>query len=78
MPAKGQRYVTHSEACAILGVSPPSLRRRVAAGHLRLFVDPSDLRVRLIDQRELEEFMTPRPLGGDRPKAGGVAPLTAA
>ncbi len=61
MPTQ-QRFLTHREAAALLGVSGHALRRRVARGDLRHFVDPSDLRVRLIDQTELEKFMAPRPL----------------
>ncbi len=62
---KQQRFLTFSEAAATLGVSEPALLRRVRAGHLQTYVDPTDYRVRLVDAAELEAFMVPRPLRRD-------------
>ncbi len=57
-----QRFLTFGEAAATLGVSMPALQRRVEAGHLTSYADPTDFRVKLIDAQELERFMVPRPL----------------
>jgi len=56
------KYVTSGEAARLLGVHPQSLTRRVRAGHLTHHRDGSDLRVRLIDQAEIERLLTPVPM----------------
>jgi len=78
MPTTKDRFVTHTAAASILGVSRLTLSRRVARGDLRVFNDPGDRRVKLIARDELAQYATPQPLGGDRPKATAATPLTAA
>ncbi len=61
-----ERFLTTREAADLLGVSAHALGRRVRAGHLTAHLDPSDLRVRLIDAHELQRYMKPRPIARNR------------
>jgi hypothetical protein len=59
--SKSRRFVSTREAASIAGLSTHALSRRVQAGAITQYRDPSDYRVRLFDVAELEQFLRPRP-----------------
>lgn len=61
MRTVNRRFVTTAEAARLAGLSGHALARRVRAGEIQHYRDPSDYRVRLIDVAELEQFLQPRP-----------------
>lgn len=52
-----RRFVTTREAARLTGISMPTLRRRVRAGHLTAYDNPRDFRVRLLATDELQAFL---------------------
>ncbi len=56
-----RKFVTTAEAAQLAGMTGHALSRRVQAGELTHFIDPSDRRVRLFDVGELERYLQPRP-----------------
>jgi hypothetical protein len=64
--------VTFGEAVRRLGVSPPTLRKRICRGDLGVFRDPLNDRTKLIRVRDLEELMRPQPV-----RSREVAPTAA-
>jgi excisionase family DNA binding protein len=54
--------VTCGEAARRLGVSPPTLRKRIRRGELEVFEDPLNDRKRLIRVTDLEPLRQPRPV----------------
>ncbi len=62
-PAKPKRLAPSSEAARIAGLSPNAISRRVKAGVIKAWIDPSDHRVRLVDLDELDRYLTtPQPV----------------
>ena len=62
-PSKApKRLAPSSQAASLTGLSPSAMSRRVRAGVLQSWIDPSDNRVRLVDLDELEQYLAnPRP-----------------
>jgi hypothetical protein len=56
---KTRTFITASQAARIAGFSPPAMSRRIKAGAIATYKDPSDYRVRLIDINELERYLEP-------------------
>lgn len=73
MERKG--LVTTAEALRRVGITAPTLRKRVRRGELQVFSDPLDDRVRLIRVEDLEALRNPQPIEcrGATEKAAGVA-----
>ncbi len=66
----GEDFLTIHEAAAVLGISEPALRRRVARGMVPVYSSPCDLRSRLVKAADVDAFkrpklLTPAPAGGD-------------
>jgi len=57
--SKNRKFITATEAARLAGFSPPALSRRIKAGAIATYKDPSDYRVRLIDINELERYLEP-------------------
>jgi len=53
-------YLPLNEAAKRLGISGFTIRRRIAAGELAVWVDPLDRRRRLIRRRDLDRYAKPR------------------
>ena len=64
--------VTCGEAALRLGISPPTLRKRIRRGELEVFEDPLNDRKRLIRVTDLEPLRQPRPVR--REEFGRVPP----
>lgn len=58
---RGRKFINTAEAAQLAGLSRQGLARRVRAGEIQHFLDPSDRRVRLFDVEELECYIQPRP-----------------
>ncbi len=58
--SKAPQFITATEAARVAGVSAPAMTRRLKAGELAWYRDPSDHRVRLIDAGELEQYLVPK------------------
>ncbi len=56
---KTRTFITARQAARIAGFSPPAMSRRIKAGDIATYKDPSDYRVRLIDINELERYLEP-------------------
>ncbi len=56
---KTRTFITASQTARIAGFSPPAMSRRIKAGAIATYKDPSDYRVRLIDINELERYLEP-------------------
>lgn len=52
--------VTSGEAARRLGVSPPTLRKRIQRGELEIYIDPLNDRKRLVRVTDLEPLRHPR------------------
>jgi len=61
------QLVTCKEAALRLGVTPPTLRKRVRRGELEVFRSPLDDRLRLIRVTDLEPLRHPRPARQELP-----------
>lgn len=57
------QYVNLTQAAAILGVTAPTLRRRIEQSGVQLF-QGRDRRSLLIDRQELAKWGEPRPVEG--------------
>jgi hypothetical protein len=57
------QLVTCGEAARLLGVSPPTLRKRIRRGDVEMFRDPMNDRIKLLRVEDLEAMRTPQPLG---------------
>ena len=53
-------YLTLNEAAKRLGISAFTVRGRIAAGELAVWVDPLDRRRRLLRRRDLDRYARPR------------------
>jgi len=53
-------YLAFNEAAKLLNVSGFTLRGRIAAGELTVWVDPLDRRRRLLRRRDLDRYARPR------------------
>ncbi len=53
--------VTSGEAARRLGVTPPTLRKRIRRGDIEVFIDPLNDRKRLVRVSDLEPLRHPRP-----------------
>ncbi len=60
MPELTKKFVTTGEAATFLGINRASVRRRVSAGELQAYQDPTDRRVFLFDVNELARYAKPR------------------
>lgn len=60
---KASEYIGTLEAKRRYGIAPQTIRKKVAAGQLRCYVDPWDSRKRLLNVSELEALLhgTPQP-----------------
>jgi hypothetical protein len=58
---KAQQYLTATAAARLAGLSPPAMSRRLKAGELTWYRDPSDHRMRLIDADELQQYLKVTP-----------------
>lgn len=67
------RLLTIKEASEKYGVSDFTLRKRIKAGHLSVYVAPLDTRGRLLDPAELDAYTTPRLLVASRDREGAPA-----
>ncbi len=56
---KTRTFITARQAARLAGFSPPAMSRRIKAGAIATYKDPSDYRVRLIDINELERYLEP-------------------
>jgi hypothetical protein len=59
--------VTFGEATRRLGVSPPTLQKRIRRGDLEVFVDPLNDRTKLVRVTDLEPLRRPRPVDREQP-----------
>jgi hypothetical protein len=55
-----EEFVGLTEAARLLKISPAALKRRVDRGHLAVYRDPGDLRVKLFRRRDLDRYSVPR------------------
>lgn len=53
------KLITATEAREMLGVSKPTMARLIREGHFKVYQDPKDHRVKLLDAEEVERG--PRP-----------------
>jgi hypothetical protein len=60
---KASEFIGTLEAKRRYGIAPQTIRKKVAAGQLRRYVDPWDSRKRLLNVSELEALLhgTPQP-----------------
>lgn len=56
------RLLTIAQACEQFRVSDFTLRKRIKAGELSVFVGALDRRARLVDPEEIRAYAEPRPL----------------
>lgn len=56
------QLVTCGEAARRLGVSPPTLRKRIRRGDVATFRDPMNDRIKLLRVEDLEAMRIPRPI----------------
>ncbi len=54
--------VACGEAARRLGVSPPTLRKRIRRGEVATFRDPMNDRIKLVRVDDLEAMRVPRPI----------------
>lgn len=56
------QLVTYREAAQRLGVSPPTLRKRIRRGEVETFRDPMNDRIKLVRVEDVEAMQVPRPI----------------
>lgn len=56
------QLVTYGEAAQRLGVSPPTLRKRIRRGEVETFRDPMNDRIKLVRVEDVEAMQVPRPI----------------
>ena len=66
MNAATETYVTIGEAARRLGTTGFTLRSRIRAGELPVYVNPLDRRGRLLAVHDLERYAAPRPIAPRR------------
>ncbi len=54
------RLITTAEAREVLGVSKPTMARLLKEGHFKVYQDPKDHRVKLLDAAEVARGPRPR------------------
>ena len=55
---KPKRLASSAKAAKVAGLSPNAISRRVKAGLISTWTDPTDLRLRLVDLDELEDYLS--------------------
>lgn len=56
------QLVTYGEAAQRLGVSLPTLRKRIRRGEVETFRDPMNDRIKLVRVEDVEAMQVPRPI----------------